>query len=167
MKKIAIYPGTFDPITKGHVDIASRAAILFDAVIVAVAISDRKKPYFSDEKRIAFCREALKDFKNIKVLPLEILAVEFAKQHAAQYIVRGIRSSDDVNYELSIAGMNNALSDHQIETVFLAASEQYRFISSTIVREIIALGGDVSAFVPFAVATDSEAKRERKIRLTQ
>lgn len=160
MNKVAVYPGTFDPLTKGHVDIILRAAKLFDEVIVAVASSDRKKPYFSDEIRLAFCRDALQQAENVTVLPLKALAVDFAKQHEARYIVRGFRTSDDINYELSIASMNNVLSDHEIETVFLPASEQYRFVSSTIVREIIALNGDISAFVPDAVLRYTQAEKK-------
>lgn len=151
MKRIAIYPGTFDPITNGHVDMIMRASHLFDEVIVGVATSDRKKPFFSDEERLLFCREALRAFANVTVDVLKGLTVDFAKAHQAHYIVRGIRTSDDVNYELSIASMNRALSQNTIETIFLAASDQYRFISSTMVREIMVVGGDVSAFVPEVV----------------
>ena len=148
MKRIAIYPGTFDPITKGHVDIIERASRLFDEMIIAVAVSDRKKPFFSDEKRVFFCQESVKHLSNVRVELLKNLTVDFAKAQQANYIVRGIRTSDDVNYELSIASMNGLLSAHKIETVFLSARDEYRFMSATMVREIIALHGDVAPFVP-------------------
>lgn len=150
-KKIAIYPGTFDPITKGHVDIIERASHLFDEIIIGVAVSARKKPLFSDEKRIQWCVESLQALKNVRVELLDNLTVDFAKQHSAKYIIRGIRTADDVDYELSIASMNSVLSDHAIETIFLSARNEYRFVSATMVREIIALKGDVSAFVPGCV----------------
>jgi pantetheine-phosphate adenylyltransferase len=154
MKRIAIYPGTFDPITKGHVDIVTRASTLFDEVIIGVGVSERKKPFFSDDKRLLFCQDSVKHLSNVRVALFNGLTVDFAKQHHAQYLVRGIRTSDDVNYELSIASMNAVLSGSCVETVFLFASEQYRFISSTMVREIIALRGDVSAFVPEVVVKE-------------
>lgn len=153
MKRVAIYAGTFDPITKGHVDIIARAAALFDDVIIGVAKSDRKKPFFSDEKRVAFCRESVKAFSNVRVELLENLTVDFAKAHNAHYLIRGIRTGNDVNDELSLASMNAALSQDKIETIFLPARDEYRFISATMVREIIALRGDVSMFVPECVAT--------------
>ncbi|MDP1573359.1 MAG: pantetheine-phosphate adenylyltransferase [Coxiellaceae bacterium] len=152
-KRIAIYPGTFDPITKGHLDIIERAAKLFDEIIIAVAVSDRKKPFFSDEKRIFFCQESVKHLSNVRVELLKNLTVDFAKTCHANYIVRGIRTSDDVNYELSIASMNTLLSAYKIETVFLSARDEYRFISATMVREIIALNGDLSAFVPGCIVS--------------
>lgn len=152
MKKIAIYPGTFDPITNGHVDIILRAANLFDEIIVAVAESERKKTLFSIGKRMLFCVESLKQHDHIRVEKLTGLLVDFAKSFNANYIVRGIRTTDDVNYELAIASMNKRLSDNQkIETVFLPASDETIYVSSTMVREIISLHGDVSQFVPACV----------------
>src|SRR3990167_2408861 len=141
MKRIAIYPGTFDPITKGHVDIVERGALLFDEVMIGVATSDRKKPFFSIEKRLQFCADSLQHVKNVRVCSMEGLAVDFAKQHHAQYILRGIRSAEDVDYELSIAHMNQQLSHHHLETVFISAHDAYRFISATMVREIMTLKG--------------------------
>jgi pantetheine-phosphate adenylyltransferase len=154
MKKIAIYAGTFDPITNGHVDMIQRAAVLFDEIIVAVATSERKKPLFSLEKRVAWCKESIKALANVRVLPLDGLTVDFAQSHQAHYLIRGIRGSADVDYEIAIANMNRALSQNSIETVFLFAQDKHRSVSATIVREIIALKGDVSVFVPACVLRD-------------
>lgn len=151
-RKIAIYPGTFDPITKGHVDIIRRASELFDEVIVGVADSARKKPLFDTEKRLLWCNESIEALQNVHVFLMSGLLVDFAKAHHAKYVVRGFRTSNDVNYELSIASMNRQLSDEKCETVFLPARDRYTHVSSTMVREIIALKGDVSAFVPECVA---------------
>ncbi len=154
MKKIAIYPGTFDPITNGHVDIIQRAAALFDEVIVAVATSARKSPLFDEKKRLHWCEESVKTLQNVRVFPMEGLTVDFAKFHHAYYLIRGIRSNADVDYEIEIANMNRELSKNTVETVFLSSQDQYRSISATIVREIMALKGDVSAFVPACVLRD-------------
>lgn len=154
---IAIYPGTFDPITKGHVDIVTRAARLFDRVVVAVAESARKTPAFNLEQRIEWCKLALSDHANILVETLTGLSVDFARRHQATILLRGLRAVADFEYELQIAAMNRHLAP-ELETVFLAPAEQYSFISSTIVREIISIGGDVSAFVPAAVVA---AMRQR------
>lgn len=150
-KKIAIYPGTFDPITKGHVDIIHRASELFDEVIVAVADSVRKKPFFETAQRVQFCAESVESFSNVQVALMNGLLVDFAKSYQADYVIRGFRTSDDVNYELSLASMNRQLSDEKCETIFLPARDHYAYVSATMVREIIALNGDVSAFVPACV----------------
>lgn len=152
MKRIAVYAGTFDPVTKGHVDIITRAAGLFDEVLIAVATSARKMPMFDLKQRIQWCEESVKQLGNVRALPLDGLTVAFAKAHGAQYLVRGIRSSADVDYEVEIANMNRQLSGGLIETVFLTSQDQYRSISATIVREIISLKGDVGAFVPECVS---------------
>lgn len=157
--KIAVYAGTFDPITKGHVDIIQRAAALFDEVIIAVATSERKKPLFSLEKRLQWCKDSIKTLQNVRVLPLDGLTVDFAVSHRAQYLIRGIRSAADVDYEIEIASMNRELSKNTVETIFLSSQDAYRSISATIVREIITLKGDVSAFVPECVARELYTQR--------
>ena len=142
----AIYPGTFDPITKGHTDLVERALQLFDRVIVAVAENKNKAPVFSQEERINMATIALQELKGVEVLPLTGLLVEFAKQHQAKAILRGLRAVSDFEYEFQLAGMNRKLAP-EIETLFLTPAEKYAYISSSLVREIASLGGDVSPFV--------------------
>ncbi len=146
MKKIAIYPGTFDPITNGHTDLIERATHLFDKVIVAVAKATSKSPVFSLDKRVALASDILSPLANVEVCGFDILLVEFMKQKEATIILRGLRAVSDFEYEFQLASMNRHLSD-QVETVFLTPAEQYTFISSSLVREIARLGGDVSQFV--------------------
>ncbi len=147
MGKTAIYPGTFDPITLGHVDIIKRAAKLFDHIIVAVAENPKKKPYFSLKKRLEMIAETFVDLPAIKVAAFEGLTVDFARQQKAQFILRGLRNGTDFDFELQLVGMNNAIFP-EIETIFLTASPEYAAISATIVREIAQMKGDVSLFVP-------------------
>ena len=142
----AIYPGTFDPITKGHTDLVERALHLFDKVIVAVAENTTKEPTFSLEQRMNMAKVALEEFQGVEVLPIPGLLVKFAKQHGAKAILRGLRAVSDFEYEFQLAGMNRKLAP-EIETLFLTPAEQYAYISSSLVREIAALGGDVSPFV--------------------
>jgi pantetheine-phosphate adenylyltransferase len=148
--KTAIYPGTFDPITFGHMDIIARASQLFDHLLIAVAPSSTKNPLLSLEQRMATIREIYAEHSNIKVVELDGLLAKFAMTNKAHVIVRGLRSSSDFDYEFQLAGMNHRLNK-EIETVFLRTSEHYAFISSTLVREIAKLGGDISEFVPEAV----------------
>ena len=152
MKKTVVYPGTFDPITNGHVDVIQRAAGLFDQVVVAVAPTRRKSPCFTVDERVALITTVLASHENVKVFVLDGLLVDFAKHHRAQAIVRGLRAVSDFDYEFQLAHMNHRLAP-EIETIFLPGSEGCAFISGTMVREIVALGGDVSAFVPPVVAT--------------
>jgi pantetheine-phosphate adenylyltransferase len=142
----AIYPGTFDPITKGHTDLVERALNLFDKVIVAVAENKNKGPVFSQDERIQMASVALSGIDGVEILPLTGLLVDFAKQHQAKAILRGLRAVSDFEYEFQLAGMNRKLAP-EIETLFLTPAEKYAYISSSLVREIAALGGDVSPFV--------------------
>jgi len=146
MQITAIYPGTFDPITHGHTDLVERATRLFDHVIVAVAANPLKKPAFSVEERIDMARSALADIDRIEVCGFGTLLVDFAREKRASVILRGLRAVSDFEYEFQLAGMNRKLAPG-IETVFLMPAEQYAYISSSLVREIAALGGDVSSFV--------------------
>jgi len=145
-----IYPGTFDPLTNGHVDVVKRASRIFNEVVVAVAESAGKKTYFSLDDRVAMCREVLNGLKNVSVERFDGLLVDFAKSKNANVILRGLRAVSDFDFEFQLAGMNRCMSS-DIETVFIPASETTSSISSTIVREIAAMGGDVSVFVPPAV----------------
>ena len=143
---IAVYPGTFDPFTRGHEDLVRRASILFDRVVVAVARSNSKNPIFSLDDRVDIAREAVSAFPNVDVVGFDCLLMEFLKQQDARVILRGLRAVSDFEYEFQMAGMNRYLLP-DVETMFLTPSDQYQFISGTIVREIAALGGDVSKFV--------------------
>lgn len=146
MPNIAIYPGTFDPITHGHTDLILRASRLFDRVIVAVAAKPGKTPLFSLDERLALANTVLSEHDNVEVCGFEGLLVEFARQKGAKAILRGLRAVSDFDYEFQLAGMNRKLAA-DIETLFLTPAEQYANISSSLVREIAALGGDVSPFV--------------------
>ena len=146
MKRNAIYPGTFDPITNGHHDLVRRAAGIFDHVIVAIAANPNKTPMFSLEERVELARRVLLDVSNVEVQGYSGLTVDFARQHHGAVIVRGLRAVSDFEFEFQLANMTRHL-DRGIETVFLTPQEPFTFISSTLVREIAVLGGDVSAFV--------------------
>jgi pantetheine-phosphate adenylyltransferase len=147
MNIIAIYPGTFDPITSGHLDLIARAAKLYDRIIVAVALNKGKTPLFSIEERVALATEVTTEFDNVEVKGFDSLLVEFAKKQNANVILRGLRAVSDFEYEFQLAGMNRRLAP-DLETVFLTPAEQYEFISSSMIREIAQLKGDVSSFVP-------------------
>lgn len=153
MPVIAVYPGTFDPITNGHSDLIHRASKLFDKVIVAVAESPSKKPTFSVEERVAMAKLVLGDIDNLSVVGFNSLLVNFAQECKAQVILRGLRAVSDFEYEFQLAGMNRKLNS-QIETMFLTPAEKYAYISSSLVREIAALGGDVSEFVHHEVKAE-------------
>lgn len=142
----AVYPGTFDPLTRGHEDLVRRAASMFEEVIVAVADSRGKMPLFSLDERIAIAREVLAPFDNVVVEGFSGLLMAFIQQRQAKVILRGLRAVSDFEYEFQMAGMNRKLYP-DVETLFLTPSEQYTFISATMVREIALLGGDVSPFV--------------------
>lgn len=145
--KLAIYPGTFDPITNGHLDILERALKLFDKVIITIARNTAKNPLFTEEERIALLRQATKRYKRVEVDSFDGLLVEYVRQRHAIAVVRGLRAMTDFEYELQMALMNRKLND-TMETVFLMPNEQYTYLSSNVVREIARLGGDVSKFVP-------------------
>ena len=146
MGKTAIYPGTFDPITHGHSDLVQRATQIFDHVIVAIAESPPKKPKFSITERLRMAHLALSDIKGVEIRGFDTLLVDFARQCKARVILRGLRAVSDFEYEFQLAGMNRKLASG-IETLFLMPAEQYTYISSSLVREIAALGGDISSFV--------------------
>lgn len=154
-----LYPGTFDPITQGHFDLIKRASRLFDEVVVAVAIGHHKKPLFSLEERIDLVKASTHMLPNITIIGFDGLLVDLAKKHQVTAVLRGLRAMSDFEYEFQLANINREI-DPQFEAVFLTPSQQYSFISSTLVREIAKLEGDVSKFVPDCVLTAFENKRK-------
>jgi pantetheine-phosphate adenylyltransferase len=159
-KRTAMYPGTFDPITNGHNDLVRRAATIFDRLVVAIAANPNKAPMFSLEQRVEMARSVLTDIHNVEVRGFVGLTVDFARQNGLTVIVRGLRAVSDFEFEFQLANMNRHISP-EIETVFMTPQEQYTFISSTLVREIAVLGGNVSEFVHPLV--EVELKRHRKL----
>ena len=155
-KRVAIYAGTFDPMTRGHEDLVRRAVNLFDHVIVAIAASHAKRPFFTLEERVEMARDVLGHYPNAEVCSFSGLLMDFLHERGAKVILRGLRAASDFEYEFQMAGMNRNLYP-EVETLFLTPSEQYMFISATMVREIAILGGDVGKFVQPSV-------RERLIR---
>jgi len=143
---IAVYPGTFDPFTRGHEDLVRRASSIFTKLIVGVADSRSKKPIFSLDERIEIAKEVLGHYPNVEITGFSGLLKDFAREHSARVIVRGLRAVSDFEYEFQMAGMNRYLLP-DVETLFLTPSDQYQFISGTFVREIALMGGDVSKFV--------------------
>jgi pantetheine-phosphate adenylyltransferase len=142
----AMYPGTFDPLTNGHHDLVRRAAAIFDRVVVAVAANPNKAPLFTLDERVQLAREVLKDVPNVEITGYTGLTVEFARQHQLQVVVRGLRAVSDFEFEFQLATMSRHLSA-EVDYVFLTPAAQFNFISSTMVREIASLGGDVGQFV--------------------
>ena len=147
MNITAIYPGTFDPVTNGHIDIIARAAKLYHKVIVAVAVNSNKTPLFDIQQRVELLQQVTILFDNVSIIGFDNLLVDCAKQQGANVILRGLRAISDFEYEFQLAGMNRRLSP-ELETMFLTPAEQYEFISSSMIKEIARLGGDVSDFVP-------------------
>ncbi len=160
MKRTAVYPGTFDPITNGHHDLVRRAARIFDRVIVGIAANPNKAPMFPLEMRVSLARRVLEDVPNVEVKGYAGLTVDFARDCQALVIVRGLRAVSDFEFEFQLANMSRHLS-RDIESVFLTPKEQFTFISSTLVREIAVLGGDVHEFVHPIV--EAELKKHRRV----
>jgi pantetheine-phosphate adenylyltransferase len=158
--RCAIYPGSFDPVTNGHVDVIERARKLFDEVVVAVAFNDQKQPLFSLEERLEFLREVTERIAGVRVAPLDGLLVEFAVRQNAQAVVRGLRAVSDFEFEFQMALMNRKL-EASVETIFLMPKEDYTYLSSRIVKEIARLGGDVRSFVPACVVQSFTEKLKR------
>ena len=150
MKKIAIYPGSFDPITNGHLDLIKRASKLFDEVIIAITQNANKSSFLSIDQRVDAVNKSITPLNNTRVLSFDSLLVDFAIEHNAQIIIRGLRAVSDFEYEFQLSGMNKRLNPG-IETLFMTPSEEFANISSSLVREIYTLGGDISAFVPDSV----------------
>ena len=153
----AVYPGTFDPLTRGHEDLVRRASRLFDNLVLGIADSSAKRTFFSLQERIDIAKEVLCDVKNLSVIGFKGLLTEFVRQQDARVVLRGLRAVSDFEYEFQLAGMNRALNP-EFETVFLTPGEQHMFISATLVREIATLGGDVSKFVDPVVRAKLAAK---------
>lgn len=153
----AVYPGTFNPLTRGHEDLVRRASKLFDRVIVAVAASPGKSPLFSLEERVGLASNVLGDIPGVSVTGYDGLTVDFAEEHGLKVIVRGLRAVSDFEYEFQLATMNRNLTE-RVETVFLTPTEHYTFVSSSLVREVAELGGDVASFVHPEVAAALAAK---------
>ncbi|MBV9576863.1 MAG: pantetheine-phosphate adenylyltransferase [Gammaproteobacteria bacterium] len=147
MKNIAVYAGTFDPITYGHVDLVARAANIFDQIIVAIAASPNKKPLFTLEERVTLTTSVLSEYPNVKVDGFDGLLLDFVKKYDANVLLRGLRTVTDFDYEFQLASMNRHLNP-AIESMFLMPAESFMYISSSLVREIASLGGDVAGFVP-------------------
>ena len=152
MKTIAIYPGSFDPITNGHVDLIHRACKLFDKVIIAITQNTNKDSFLSIDQRVKSVETAIEPLTNTRVLSFDSLLVDFAREHNAQILIRGLRAVSDFDYEFQLSGMNKRLNP-SIETLFMTPSEEFANISSSLVREILSLGGDISQFVPESVKT--------------
>jgi pantetheine-phosphate adenylyltransferase len=161
MSVAAMYPGTFDPITLGHEDLVRRASVLFDKVVVAIADNPASKaPMFSTVERVEMAANALSELKNVEVRGYSGLTVDFAREHGLRTIIRGLRAVSDFEYEFQLANMNRHLTD-EVETVFLTPTEKYMFISSSLVKEVAQLGGDVGEFVSPKVKVALMERRDR------
>lgn len=158
MKQKAIYPGTFDPVTNGHVDIITRAAAIFPQLVVAVASNTMKRPYLPLATRIRLLEEAVAELPGVQVVGFDNLLIDFVEEQQAGIILRGLRAVSDFEYEFQLAGMNRKLNK-KVETLFLTPSENLMFISSTLVREIAVLDGDVSQFVPACVVKELQKRK--------
>jgi len=151
MKRIAIYPGTFDPVTNGHLDIMNRAVRIFDQLVVAVALNPKKTPMFSQEKRVRFIEDATRGIDNLEIIPFNCLLTDFVNSKNANVIIKGLRAVSDFEFELQMGLMNRTL-DESIETLFMIPSQEYSFLSSNLVKEIASHGGNISNLVPRSVA---------------
>jgi len=147
MKKRAVYPGTFDPVTFGHLDIIERSAKIVDELIVGVLNNKSKTPLFSPEERVDMIKDAIKDLPNVKVIAFDGLLIDFAKQHKANFVIRGLRAVTDFEYEFQMSQTNRVI-DPEIDTVFLTTSAKFAYLSSSTVKEVAAFGGDIHRFVP-------------------
>lgn len=159
--KIAIYPGSFDPITKGHADIVKRAAAVFDKVIVAVSINSQKVPLFSIEERIELAKKVFVDYGNVEVATFSGLLAEFAKSVGAKTIIKGLRAVSDFEYEFQMAHMNKKLNP-DVETMFMMSNQKYSYLSSSIVKEVGKLGGDLTDLVPEQIIDEIYKRLRRK-----
>jgi pantetheine-phosphate adenylyltransferase len=155
----AVYPGTFDPLTRGHEDLVRRAATLFDKLVLAIADSKAKRPFFTLQERIAMANEVLGDMKNVEVVGFSSLLTEFVRKQGARVVLRGLRAVSDFEYEMQMALMNRRLNP-EVETIFMMPAEPYTYVSSRLVKEVVALGGSVSSLVPSVV---EERLREKKL----
>ncbi|MBF0626757.1 MAG: pantetheine-phosphate adenylyltransferase [Magnetococcales bacterium] len=162
MNRIAVYPGTFDPVTFGHLDIIRRGALLVDRLVVAVAVNTEKQFLFTTQERIDFLRAAVKNIPGVEVCQMDGLLVHFVEQLGAHFVLRGLRAVSDFEYEFQMAGMNRKLNA-DVETVFLVSGEETLFLSSRLVKEIAGMGGDVSRFTPADVIP--ELRRRMMVRL--
>ena len=160
-KKISIYPGTFDPITRGHIDIINRASNIFDEVIVTIAVNQSKKPLFTIKERIVMIEDAIADFTNVRVAEFDGLLVDFALKNSAKVIIRGLRAISDFEYEFQMALMNKKLSN-EITTVFLMPNEKYTYLNSTIVKDVAKFNGNVDSFVTKLVVSELAKKFNTK-----
>jgi len=161
MSKVAIYPGTFDPITNGHLDLVARAEQIFDEVVIAVSDNPRKNPLFSIKERLAMVNEATKNIPHVRVESFDDLLVNFVARKKAKFVIRGLRAVSDFEYEFQLASANRRL-DSNVETIFLTPLESNYFISSSLVREISYYGGDVSSFVPKHIEQSLFSKWEQE-----